>query len=311
MPDTDVPWWSDGVLHVGSTTYPMPSEPEIAFRGGTTLVSFRKPVYRVIRGDGPLRPLPAGHPYASDPVISSDGTHVAWVETVASHPLPNVSGLSASRLDLLLVDYDLEGGRVSASLPQTADVECCEGDAVGVPQIQGYTDDGRLVLYDTDRNPPALWDPRQGTITVAEVGADGASMGGVPAWPGGIAYSGPDSSGPATLVRVDGSGHFSSTRQVPQASDGSWNEDGTIYAYDLYPEAVSFVGPDGGEPARLPLPESTDEWRIAAWESNDTLLLVSRRKRTNELARCDVVALTCEPVADVPAMGPLVLPQSG
>lgn len=309
---TQVPWWSDGVLHVGTATYPVPGKPRIEYRSGTTVLSTfhdGEYTYEVVRGDGPLRPLPVVRRDPASLVISPDGNHLAWIETVARSTAPEDAYLVPSAHEqLLVVDYDLDADRVVATLDQTADVVCC--DAGGLPQLQGITDAGLVVLYAIDAAPPRLWDPATGAVTTVEVddGVLGADLGGVPAWPSGVAYQDSDSSdGRAALVSVDGSGHLTSTEHVPQATYGTWNDDGTHYAYDLYPDAVLVATLDGAAPAPLPLPEPASAWSIVAWESSTDLLVV-HDGRDHQVARCDVVALACESVADVPTTGRLDTP---
>ena len=268
-PATTVPFWDDGVLHVGERTVDLP-EMQLAWSGGTTLVGLaqaRGSVWSLVDGDGTV-PV-AESDGLLEPVLSADGSKVAW----SSHLDENTRELGV---------WDVATRTLIATRTLDVQVVCCDGG--GDIYVLGVMDDGRVFFHDT--RSTYAWRP--GAAPVKVMGLGGLPYS--PAWPGGgVMYQGRGATifeTPGVFGSVDERGRFHRVGRTATDQLGMWSPDGTAYAYlgdDLgvsNPKGEEVLGvwvewPTGRtEPVRMGLP--TDRrWEVVAWEDADHVVLTT------------------------------------
>jgi hypothetical protein len=198
-----VPWWQGGLLHVAGAGIPTPLR-EIVYAGGTTLVGAADAEasrWSLVR-DGELVPLVRA-PTRVDPVLSDDGSRVAWVRDVRSRQLAEQVYEITSRV----VAYDVATGRRAGTWTTRSRVTCC--DAVGALFVEEVDDDGSVVLARAYRSR-MRWAP----------GADPVPLPGRGTWPGGRdGVTSPDGGAVALLATEDGSRPPKQPRTVPWVRD--------------------------------------------------------------------------------------------
>lgn len=304
-PATDLPWVKAGVLHVSGFEIEVGLQ-QVLFRGGTTLVGGGVSdvvAWYLVDGDR-LVHLPG----AGRPLISPDGSSIAWPDELARESIR----LNVSDVTYRLVSYDVATGAVVGTHERTERVTCC--DAGGVLMIQGIGADGRVVTFTIGGEGAQIWDP--GNEPVEIVGMTGLGVEGVPSWPGGVMYLGPgadSSDDPATFATIGADGSVSPVGQVDVSQGGIWSDDGSTYAFDSFADGIVVqYFETSADPTRglLRLPVDLD-WRIVAWESTDELVLAGYGDGDEPplagLIRCDVRSLECERIADGPT-GEVELP---
>jgi hypothetical protein len=309
---TAYPWWDDGVLHVGTTTIATPMR-RILSRGGTTVVGRRVgsagAAWYLVDGDQ-LRPL-ASSRFPLDPVISPDGSTIAWADQLGYREQSRLTGRARYRV----VVYDTARRRRIGTLNRTEHVVCC--DAGGSLFILGITLDRQVLMTSLGRATFA-WVPGQAPVRLR--GRRGAQVesGG---WPQGVTWQG---GGylfylPGRYGTIDRRGRIHPVGTMPIDQLGVWSAEGTAFAYPG-------IG-DGSSPMKQPLHhqwvrtiDSKDavELRvparpyssILAWESADEVIVELRqpyghpaaafRPGRVALLRCSAVSGDCERIADGP-----------
>jgi hypothetical protein len=308
-PATDVPWWQDGVLHVGGTTIPT-SFRSIVYRGGTTVVgrsSTAGAEWYLIVGDT-LEPL-ISSAYPSVPVVSADGARIAWVEETGRRQLDRTN----TDVDYRVVAYDAATRQAVGSLERTERVQCC--DAGGVLTVAGIDLDGRVVLIGGES---LAWTPGHDPVRLRGPGADGI-LGDI--WPGGVMWQGQgegffDLVGEYGTVGADGVIHR--VGAVPNDQFGIWSPDGTAYVYPgdagggspakVTLDHLWISSPENGQPVELRLPP-TPTYEILTWESANAVIIQARQPYGEpgdfpaglvQLVRCSSRSGVCERVSDGP-----------
>ena len=196
---TTVPWWQDGVLHVAGAEIPTPLR-EIVYAGGTTLVGAADAEasrWSLVR-DGRLAPLVRARTRV-DPVLSDDGSRIAWVRDTHSRQVAEQVYVVMSRV----VAYDVATGRRAGPWSTHHRVQCC--DAVGQLFVEEVVGDGSVVLARAYLGR-MRWVP----------GADPVPLPGRGTWPGSRdGLTSPDGGAVALLATDDGSRPPKEPRTVP------------------------------------------------------------------------------------------------
>jgi hypothetical protein len=275
-PGTSVPYWQDGVLHVGETEIETTYR-DLEFANGTTLVG------RVARGEwfhvvgGELVPLPMGDP-GLDPKLSADGDTAAWVTAV-------------DETTRRVVAWDLTTDTAIDEVETPVAVECCDvgGDVV----LHGVDAEGRA-FWSSDRT--FVWKP--GSEPVVVTGASTAIFGEL--WPGGLMYQSDDlpelTTAPiGTFGTVDDDGRFTKVGDVSSEQNGRWSPDGQHYVWGNKEQTTFQVDDLEGGFVRLELdPSAYDFVGIAAWESLDDVIFRAGSGSSRTLLRCSASTGECE-----------------
>jgi hypothetical protein len=137
---TTVPWWKDGVLHVGGATIRTELR-QIRYAGGTTVVGVSDvdgSHWSLVR-DGQLVPLVRSSTVL-DPVLTVDGGRVVWVRENRSRELRPYHSL----VHFETVSYDVAADRRVGTWRSVARVTCC--DAVGYLRVVRALPGGSVVV---------------------------------------------------------------------------------------------------------------------------------------------------------------------
>ncbi len=294
---TVIPYWLDGELHVGSATIPTELD-QVFYAEGTTVVAAARVEgpsdYRLVDGEGLVRI------YLSERLALAQMSRDGRVLVLLDHVSDDMRRLLA---------WDLERHTKIASVDVPVDVQCC--DAAGELEFVGIDNQHRVFL--TDGRTVRMWVPGGDLIEVR--GVDPTTLIARP-WPGGLAHQGTGSpSDPAgAFGTVDDDGVFHQVGTTSNDQVGTWSPDGEVYASYGVEQADGQIGieyADGRPPETLDLP-SGEFWVPVAWESETQLVLRVVGEHgdavvspTEDLARCDVEALVCRRITDVPS-GPVL-----
>lgn len=266
---TDVPWWSDGALHVGGDSWELPQPESVRYRGGTTLVQAADAWWVAEMGRAPVT-LPTED--VDDIRISGDGDTLAWVEPRGEGSLVVVYSVA----DAVVLDT-LEHPRAVVTV--------------------NVLDDGRVLLT-RGAGRDELW-----------AAADGEERGGADQTRlltvgDTIEASQPPSSimhvsrGAGVLLTPGG---YSDGRT--ELTSGLWNTSGSTIAAER-PGGGIVVERRPITTVDMALP-TAERWNLVAWEDEAKLLVVSGTPdagalTTGSLVRCDIFLGECERVADGP-----------
>jgi hypothetical protein len=283
-PDTTLPWWSHGELHVDDRVVPT-NHDLVVFGGGTTLVGNlyvsgfdHVSAWWDVTPDG-LVPLTSSTTTLLEPVVSPRGDLVAWAQP---------AGAAHRRLVL----WSAAGRRVLGSLRVPVHGTCC--GAAGDVVIRAIDSQGR-VLFGTGGRL-RMWSPGH---PVHRVRGIAASLYDVQAWPGGVSWRpyNNDRLGPFPVSYgiLDAGGRLHVEGTTPEQS--LWSPDGSRYAW-----LSSATGPSGDNPSsdrlrvrhvltgstrtmRLPRRAS---YQLVAWESATSVIVAVRRDTGRPLRGSDL-----------------------
>jgi hypothetical protein len=275
-----VPWWSQGVLHVSEGTIPTRMRQVVA-RGGTTVIgraTSHGSTWRILRGDG-LTDLYATRSLGSRPVLSANGRYAAWVTSVDTRRINDFEADTT----FAVTAYDVGRGRVTGTTQLDSHTYCCDGG--GVIDVVGVDAGGSVVLA---RYSDAAWIWRPGFDPVRLSGdVRTGAVAGNDAWPGGVSWTvGDASDDPAAFGRVGPDGVVTRVGRVPQSQDGLWSPDGSSYVYApaVKERRVRPVVWSGGHRQALHAPRGAAP---VAWESRGrVVLVVGNLDHSIRLVRC-------------------------
>ena len=186
--------------------------------------------------------------------------------------------------------------------------------------------DGRVV-YDVLGEGPHVWTPGGKDLPIGGVRQRALSP---ETWPGGVMWQGrsgdPLSGTPGVYATVDEGGAVHRVGSVVTDQLGTWNADGTAYAYpgqadgdSLPKQPITDVWVDhlDGDPTRLALPPDRT-FEVVGWESPTSVVLQTRNDYgvpapegeghgLVALVRCDATSGACERTDD-DVSGNVVLP---
>lgn len=292
-PGTDVPWISDGVLHLGREQISTDLD-VVKHAGGTTLVGTEPSALQPARtrwalvSAGELVELVSTRSRL-DIAISADGDTVVWAE---DGPTPRGQGFAEVRSTVTLYDV---GSRQSLGSITSPDYRCCGGDAQFL--LNGVDNQGRA-FFTVAGDEKYVWAPGDQEVTTI-TGTPETSFSWVDAWPGGFAYVDRGS----TIGTVDADGRFRAVADLHGPGTAVWSPDGTRYAL-----ARQVVHVETDRRVRLDLPGGARH-QVLTWESSDAVIL-SLRGRGGQaeaslqgLVRCHADTGECESVADGPTEG--------
>ncbi|MEZ0579332.1 hypothetical protein [Nocardioides sp. MH1] len=297
---TNIPYWVDGTLHVGDESI----ETDLAstlFVAGTTVVGSTdeegRSEYALVDGDGLVPIVESEH--AVQPAISPDGEMVVLLE-------------STSSVEQRLSAWDVETRSEIASVEIPLDK--------AQPEFVVGIDRDRRVFLTDQRDSALMWVP--GDDPVPLLGVSPSALG-TTNWPGGLAYrrvkggTGIGTTLGDVFGTVDDGGTFHEVGTLSRLASGvgTWSPSGKVYATYLHTDYeppgdgkyLSLEYADGRDPTTIALPDA-QFWQFVAWESDTQLLLFVPGDQpdpdapplVDELARCDVVALTCTLIDEVP-----------
>lgn len=283
-PDTTLPWWSQGELHVGGRVLPTDHD-QVVSSGGTTLVGdlyvsgfdhVSAWWYVAPRG---LIPLTSSTTTLLQPVVSPRGDLVAWAQP---------AGTSHRRLVL----WSTATRHALGALRVPVHVTCC--GAAGDLVIRGIDSQGRVLFGTT--GPLRMWSPGH---PVRRVRGLAASLYDVQAWPGGVSWRpyNNDRLGPFPVSYgiIDAGGRLLVEGTTPEQS--LWAPDGSRYAW-----LTSSTGQSGGHvrsdrlrvrhlitgstlTMRLPRRAS---YQLVGWESPTSVVVAVRRDTGRPLRGSDL-----------------------
>ncbi|WP_426245052.1 hypothetical protein [Nocardioides sp. LHG3406-4] len=304
-PETRVPWWQDGRLHVGQTTIETRLE-LVHHANGTTVVGrshvTRGSAWFLVRGSSLERLVTSRGPVS--PEVSADGRTVVWVEAIAEDRRR-------------ITAYDVASGAETGSIEVPVETFCCTGD--GELYLRGVTTDGRVV-WSVDRTS-FVWRPGEPTAVRVDMPGHQLAMDN---WPGGLMWQGHGDSVfelPGVLATVSETGGVQRIGRVP-TEDGRWSPDGSSYAYAGQADGRSFAKAprdhiwvqdiDSRETRLLDLPGGAPASLVSlvAWESRTAVIVGSwlpfdggddQHAGLQWLVRCDTGTGACERVPGSPA----------
>lgn len=306
-PGSLVPWWGDGVLHVGDEEI----ETDLRFpiqAGSTILVgnsAERRSVWRLVE-DGALGRTVVDEPRWVRPQLSPDG-RLLLVTTPADDQGLTTYAVTEVATGVLWGSVDLQ---------DLAPGECC----VGVELLM-FDNDGRLA-YRLGEDA-YVWAPGGKPVPITGVEAqrieplsstDQGYAGGLVTMGEATATSGNG----GVLGSLGDDGRFTPHGVVPDSILSSFNPNGTLAAYPGNDQGKVNVTKqntsvwvqeiDGAAPQRLGLPDlpigddsNPAYWFPIGWE-DDSHVIVRRGDRVSDdpvqwsyqFARCDVTTLACE-----------------
>lgn len=273
----DVPYSEAGRLHVGERVLDTNLR-DIRYAAGTTVVGsdfLGGTDWFLVSDAGMVPVVESRNPVRA--LVSPDGEVVVWVE-------------STSETSRRLVMWDVATQAVVGETEVPVAVTCC--DQGGELVIHGVDLDHRVAFY-TDR--PWLWEPGSDPVPIRGAGPIYISD----PWPGGVMFQGRTAGGtspPGVYGTVDDGGRFERVGTTPVDQGGLWSPDGTVYVYPSRPGEVRVLRE--GDVDTLPLP-TPGEWQLIAFESATAVVL---EQRGEQVARCDVVALECVALDQVPTL---------
>lgn len=298
---TNIPYWVDGTLHVGDVEISTDLRPGL-YAAGTAFVGQGDKdggeMY-LLHGDELVPFVESDRMLHS--TISRDGRLVVTLDYAPG---------GSQRLTAWDVDSRSEIASVSLPIQEEADQYL----VVGIDQ-------DHRVFVSNDRASALMWVPGQDPIPVT--GVSPSALDAEP-WPGGLSYSrvrGGSGIGVSlgdVFGTVDDRGRFHEVGRLPALGPGSWSPTGEVYVTSLPTEttngldrkALTLEYADGREPEVIELPDD-ELWLPVAWESDTQLVLAVSGNQVDanvnppvdELARCDVIALTCTEIDEVPDGG--------
>lgn len=290
-PQTSVPYWSGGVLHLGAATVEMASQPVLKSINGSSLVVENPAAadmsIAVVQGTQ-IHTLGTGAA-TSYPVISSDGRFAAW-ETASSKP------------KVTLHMWNLESGAQVASKTFVSRQVCCTDPSVPV----GIDAQGRV--YIDDGGYPMVWNTVTGTIQ-GLTGLVGSSLYGAntegPLAEDTSAAANKGLLGATVFGTVDSSGAFHRIGRLPGQSE-SWSPAGAYFAYQNVSGGV-IVRNAAGDKVALGLPLGASS--LSVWESPNVLMVTRVEGAHTYWVRCEVTTGACEIADTLPTGSNLVLPE--
>lgn len=306
-PDTSLPWWSGGELHLGDRVLPTGHDQVVA-AGGTTLVGDiyvsgfdHLSTWWCVTRDGLVR-LVTSTTTLIEPAVSPDGTLVAWPQPLGPHRR-------------LLVLWSVPREHAVDGLPLR--VHSAGGGEV---VVRGVDSRGQ-VFFDTG-GPLRVWRPGQPSKVVRGISG---GLDEVHAYHDGITWQARanDSPGPfpTSYGRVDQRGRIHDSGTLPNGS--LWSPDGEAYAFvgDYHRSGVVRAAPDQvwvadalhSHVRRMRLPTRVS-YQLVAWESPQSVVVAVRRDTGKplrgsdlptqvQLLRCDVGTGAC----DTAGLAPLTI----
>jgi hypothetical protein len=289
---TDVPYWSEGVLHVDGRAYRTVVPRSLQWAGDAVLVAGAGRS-QVVTGDA-IAGLPVG---VTSIRLAPDGRLLAWV------------------IGRLVVAVEVEGDGLGE--PVTLDTAELTGPE-DVVRVQSVLTDGRVVVQMSpvpraddvtggSAGRAVVWTPGEEPVPVRL--PRGVLLGFEPVpWPGGISWLDPGSGIVLGRVAEDGA-----VRPVGELSfgGGTWDPEGRVIA-QVYATVPYVLSPfEGGFAAtRLPLPPPQDRsWQVVGWESGGSVVaaVAGPGFLARTLVRCRLPALYCERIGGLPS-GSVVFP---
>jgi DNA-directed RNA polymerase specialized sigma24 family protein len=290
-PDTTLPWWSHGELHVDHRVLPTTHD-LVLFSGGTTLVGTlyvsgfdHVSAWWYVTPDG-LVPLTSSTTTLLEPVVSPRGDLVALAQPPgASHPR--------------LVLWSTAADRVLGTQRVPVHVSCC--GAAGDRVIRAIDSQGRVLFGTT--GPLRAWSPGH---PVRRVRGIAATLYDVQAWPGGVTWqrrADDRGSAPVSYGILDAGGRLHVEGTTPGQS--LWSPDGSRYAWLSSSSGPSDDSPPSDGPRDSPgdrlrvrhlLTGSTRTMRLprrasyqlVGWESPTSVVVAVRRDTGRPLRGSDL-----------------------
>ena len=286
-PDTTLPWWGSGELHVGGTVIPTDHH-VVLFAGGTTLVGDLRvdgfehdSAWWLVVGDG-LLPLTSSTQALVQPEISPQGDLVAWVEP---------DGPAGRRLVL----WSASRRQLVGTLALTGRRACC--GRAGTVELHGIDPEQRVV-FETAGHRLWAWSPGGRPRPVRGVAG---ARDDVQAWPGGLTWRPWDDERlgpfPVSYGILDGSGRLHAEGATPEQA--LWAPDGARYAWTATTPGRGGVALPGrvrvrhlltGSTLTMRLPPRGDD-QLVGWESADQLVVAVRRDAGGPLRGSDLPGL--------------------
>jgi hypothetical protein len=302
---TTLPWWQDGVLHVGETAIETRLS-RINHRNGTTVVGRgtgypgSRTAWYLVVGDR-LKPLVTTGTVGM-PRISANGRWIAWLkETYLSDPYGEL-GATDTRHDLVV--YDAREREVRGTWTNRRTVY---DDGVNGMGLWGLDNRGRAAfgLDEVD----FLWKPGRRPVTIK--GRDYDNYLDLDSWPRGIVrYARIQKVG--VYGTVDRQGRFTKVGRIREPLQGSWSRRGDAYFYAVDAGNTYWVE-NVEERLRVQLgvpDEGDDTWlRPVGWESDGKVVLWlddhygEAEEDRSLLVRCDAASGDCERVQGGPVAG--------
>jgi|GEM_PF-4139728 len=289
---TNIPYWVDGSLQVGAVA--ITTDLRFShYAAGTTVVGDtgeEGPSEYVLVVGGDLVPI-AESDQLMLPTLSRDGRLFVMLEFTSADSQRLIAWDVETRSEVGSVDVPVDGSRPF--------------------QVVGIDQDHRVFL--ADGSTALMWVPGDDPIPVT--GVDPADLGAKP-WPGGLAHErvmggrGIGTSLGDVFGTVDDRGRFREVGRLSAPSAvGTWSPDGDVFVdyVTRRDETLALEFADGRDSRIIDLP-GPGFWLPVTWESETQLVMMAVGDQpdpdlpslTDELARCDVVALTCIRIEEVP-----------
>jgi len=280
--DLRLAWSSGDIVHLPSGhVLRVDGLRAVVSRGGTTIVQTEDSQWQRVDdgGDEPeLRGLTTS-PALGTPVLSLDGSHAAWLQTVAD------------RDGYRLCSFDLGAG--PGVVTTIVDAGAAGSAVLGVT---GVDDRGR-VLVDRRDGSQLLWDPTGVDAGPEVVGTDPEVDGGVVLLTGTRVVVYPrDQTGAPVLSELVDAADLRKIADLRQVEPPGFNDDATAYASSTAQPELVALDESGEQTSTGPLRLPAGTWRVAGWESADTVVLSDGGGR---LERCVVGSPDCAPVPSI------------
>lgn len=281
-PDTRLPWWAGGELHVDGRVLPT-NHQTVVSAGGTTLVGDYG-----VEDDHPhaawwyvdgrrLLPLASSSRGVFEPVVAPRGDLVAWAAPAGATHESLVLWSTASRHAVGLLRLRIH-------------VHCC-GDA-GAVDLRGIDSQGRVLFRIS--GAVRMWQPGH---RVEPVRGIASALYDLQVWPGGVSWRPYDNDrlGPFPVAYgiLDARGRLHEEGTTPEQS--LWSPDGSRYAWTVEPRSPGIPGPDrvrvrhvitgGTRTMRLPADAS---YQLVGWETPVDLVIAVRRDTGRPLRNSDL-----------------------
>lgn len=294
---TTLPWWQDGVLHVGGKTIETPYR-RINHRNGTTVVGkgsgypASKTEWYLVVGTR-LKPLVTTGT-ASLPKVSANGRWIAWLkETYFSDPYDDEETGVDTRHDLVV--YDVARREVAGTYTNRRIVY---SDGINGMGYWALNNRGRVAFGVGGKD--FIW--KAGRRPVAMKGRSYEHYLDLDTWPRGVMqYASLQEKG--IYSTVDRKGRVEKQGLVPDWT-GTWSRTGDAYAYRTDGGSFWVDRIDAGLRVQLGVPDIDDYVRVVGWESDTEVVVWWHNPYADNdisvLARCDVVSGDCERVTGGP-----------
>ena len=281
---TSIPWFGDGVLHLGNRDVKISAEPY--FANGTVLyVVIQRQEVRLYfeRAGGPLLMGTVGG-IGLNVQLSGNGQYAVFKE----------GDQNAAELVAWDLGRATEMGRIEVE-----------------PKAHVYSvDNTGRVYYSTERRtlrPARVWRPGSQPIRLRL--PDGQDPGQGVIWPGGFSVGLGTGDETSTYGTVAADGRFTPVGEVPSAF-GRWSPDGAAYAYERGGDAAAEEPDDqvavdhlDGTTVELDLPRDPTI-KLIEWESTDLLVVEVDAPDGKRWIRCDATSGQCAEVQDGPSEYP-------